>query len=148
MPKLVIFDWKRTLYDPDTKKLIKGAVSLLKLLKAKSIPVVLVGKGKKDMANEVKKLQVGNFLKKIVFVDTEKNVEVYKQFIPLNKKREVFFVGDRVRSELEVGKKLGARTVWLKQGKFANELPQNKFQKPDFTISSLKECLYLFKNFK
>jgi len=122
MPKLVIFDWKRTLYDPDTKKL--------------------------DMANEVKKLQVGNFLKKIVFVDTEKNVEVYKPFIPLNKKREVFFVGDRVRSELEVGKKLGARTVWLKQGKFANELPQNKFQKPDFTISSLKECLYLFKNFK
>jgi len=53
--KTLIFDWKRTLYDPDTKTLIKGALDLLEYLKNKNIPMVLIGKGKEDMNEEVYK---------------------------------------------------------------------------------------------
>lgn len=34
----VIFDWKRTLYDPESKQLIDGAVEILKAIKDKNIP--------------------------------------------------------------------------------------------------------------
>lgn len=37
MIKNVIFDWKRTLYDPDTKKLVDGALDLLEFMVNKSL---------------------------------------------------------------------------------------------------------------
>lgn len=40
MVDIIIFDWKRTLYDPDRKVLIKGAVEILDLMKSKNIPMV------------------------------------------------------------------------------------------------------------
>jgi len=147
MSILVIFDWKRTLYNPDSKKLIKGAKSLLKSLKAKNIPVILVGKGKEEMQDEVARLEIDAFFKKIIFVENDKNVDIYKPLMSIEKSRQIFFVGDRVRSELEIGNRLGAKTIWIKRGKFAEELPQNKFQNPDFIITSLQECLELLKRF-
>ncbi len=35
--------------------------------------------------------------------------------------KKTIFIGDRVRSELEIGNKLGATTIWVKQGIFADE---------------------------
>ena len=54
-------------------------------------------------------------------------------------------IGDRVRSELEIGNKLGATTIWVKQGKFADELSENKDQKSDYEVTSLNGCLKLLK---
>ena len=137
--KNIIFDWKRTLYDPDKKELISGAGTLLKYLKSKNIHLVLIGKGGDDMHEEVSRLEVGKYFDKIIFAEGEKDLQIFTKFIFKDNPKSTVIIGDRVRSELEIGNKLGATTIWVKQGKFADELPETKNQKPDFTVSSLAE---------
>ena len=57
----VVFDWKRTLYDPDSGQLIDGAWELLEFLQEKKIPMILIGKGGEDMNQEVERLGVKFF---------------------------------------------------------------------------------------
>src|SRR3989338_11454342 len=135
----IIFDWKRTLYDPDSKALINGAKDLLVFCQNKNIPMILIGKGKEDMNEEVKKLGVKKYFKEIIFAEGVKDPKVFVKYVSSNPK-ETVFVGDRVRSELEIGNKLGATTIWVRQGKFATEEPENKDQKPDYTVLSLTDC--------
>lgn len=142
MIKLIIFDWKRTLYDPDNKLLIDGALELLKSIKKRDIPIILVGKGGDDMNVEIKRLSVDSYFEKIIFIEGEKDLNIYKPLIS-KKPKNTLFIGDRVRSELEAGNKLGAITVWIKQGKFSNEGPENEQQKPTFTVLKLRQCLKL-----
>lgn len=147
MFKLIIFDWKRTLYDPDNKSLIDGAEELLKSIKKRNIPIILVGKGGDDMNKEIKRLAVDSYFEKIIFVEGEKDLNIYKPLISKNPK-ETLFIGDRARSELDAGNKLGAITVWIKQGKFSDEDPENEQQKPTFTVLKLRQCFRLIsKNF-
>ena len=63
----------------------------------------------------------------------------YRPFMP------AVVIGDRVRSELAVGKSLGATTIWVKQGKFAEEGPENDQQQPDNIVSSLHACATLLR---
>lgn len=51
-----------------------------------------------------------------------------------------------MRSELEIGNKLKVTTIWVKQGKFASEEPENEHQKPDYSVKSLHDCLRVLKN--
>lgn len=140
MIKCVIFDWKRTLYDPDTKNFIDGAVELLEFIKSKNISLVLIGKGGDDMHYEVDRLGVRKYFKEIVFARGEKDPQVFRTYISKDNPETTLIIGDRVRSELEIGKKLGATTIWIKQGKFASEEPDNTDQKPDYIVLSLRKC--------
>lgn len=140
--KTVIFDWKRTLYDPDRKELVKGALNLLSHLKNKNIDLVLIGKGGEDMQEEVDRLKVRSYFKTIVFAQGDKDPKVFADFIS-DDPGQTILIGDRVRSELEIGNNLGATTIWIKQGKFANEEPESEDQKPNYTVISLKECISL-----
>lgn len=146
MINFVVFDWKRTIYDPDTKELVDGALDLLGLIKNKDIQMVLVGKGGDDMHSEVERLDVKRFFRQIIFAEGEKDPQVYKRYLLKESSKETLFIGDRVRSELKIGKSLGATTIWVKQGKFSNEEPKNEGQKPDYTVSSLTECFILLQN--
>lgn len=137
---IIIFDWKRTLYDPDNKELISGVLDLLEYIKSQNIQMVLVGKGGEDMQGEVNRLGVKNYFKHIVFAQGEKDPEVFASHMTQDPKKTVI-IGDRVRSELKIGKSLGAITIWIKQGKFAAEEPENEEQEPDYIVNSLGECL-------
>jgi len=141
--KNVIFDWKRTLYNPDNKVLIDGSLALLKGLKAKNVPIILVGKGSDDMYDEVNRLGVKEYFSHIYFCRGNKDISLYKNFINTKKPQSTIFIGDRVRSELEVGNILGATTIWVKQGKFASEEPENIIQKPNYTVDSLEDLAKL-----
>lgn len=140
---IIIFDWKRTLYDPDNKSLIEGAVNLLEFIKNKNIPMVLAGKGGEDMQQEVSRLGMKKYFKEIIFAEGEKDPEVFQLLITKDDNKKTFFIGDRVRSELEIGNKLGATTIWVKQGKFAREEPITEIQYPNYTVSSLTQCIRL-----
>lgn len=146
MVKNIIFDWKRTLYDPDQKTLIVGAKNLLEFIKSNNISMVLIGKGGEDMQREVDRLKVGKYFRQIVFAEGEKDPQVFIPFISKDDPKRTVFIGDRVRSELEIGKKLGATTIWVKQGKFASEEPLNEDQKPEHTVSNLTDCRLLLQN--
>jgi len=138
---VIIFDWKRTLYDPDAKALIEGAQEILEYFKNKNTPMILVGKGGDDMNAEVERLGVRKYFSDIIFAEGEKDPNVYVPYIPKDDPTKAVFIGDRVRSELEIGNKLGASTIWVRQGKFAMEEPETELQKPTYTVQSLRECL-------
>lgn len=138
--KLYIFDWKQTLYNPGTKSLIDGAVDVLKLLKQNETnSLALIGKGGQNMHNEVKRLGVKDYFSHINFREGPKDVSLYTSLIKKRSLENIVFIGDRVRSELAVGNSLGAITIWVKQGEFATEEPENPIEQPTYTVTSLIE---------
>lgn len=146
MFNVVIFDWKRTLYDPEQKCLIAGVKNLLENFKRNNVPMVLIGKGGDEMNEEVNRLGVGGYFKQIIFAEGAKDLNMFMPYISEDHPKKTLFIGDRVRSELEIGKKLGVTTIWVKQGKFATELPLNPDQQPDYIVPNLNACRALLES--
>lgn len=135
----VIFDWKRTLYNPDDDTLISGSKEILEFFRDRGISLILVGKGGDDMNLEVRRLGVEKYFRSIVFQEGKKEEALFKPHVSQEDPRTTLFIGDRVKSELAMGKSLGATTIWVRHGKFADEVPENEVEKPDYTVSSLAE---------
>lgn len=141
--KTFIFDWKRTLYDPDSQELISGARETLEFLKNKGLSLVLVGMGSREMYEEVERLGVKDYFSHINFLQERKHAALFAAFINQQSPGETVFIGDRVKSELAVGNSLGATTVWIKEGYFAAQEPESPAEQPTYTFNSLQE----FKKF-
>lgn len=134
----IIFDWKRTLYNPEQQCLIEGVEELLLFLKSKGVTCLLIGKGDYEMHDEVERLEINQYFKHIIFDQANKTIELFQKNIP-PEITHLVVVGDRVRSEIEIGNKLGATTIWLCQGKFSDEQPLHEMQKPMYRVYSLGE---------
>jgi FMN phosphatase YigB (HAD superfamily) len=144
MIRTVIFDWKRTLYDPDDKVLIPGSRELLDALRSKGMQMALIGKGDEDMHAEVERLGVKEYFSHISFREGVKDDALFSEHMSKDP-HETLFIGDRIRSELAVGKRLEAQTMWVRQGKFADEAPESEAQQPDHMVFSLSEAAQLLK---
>lgn len=143
--KLVIFDWKWTLYHPPSGELLPGAKELLEHLHAKDFKLVIIGKDQGgDMHDIVEKLGVRKYFHDIEFIATKKTPELFDKYIKTLLPEEVWVVGDRIKGEIGVGKRINAKTVWLKAGKFAHEEPESVDEQPDYTCTSLHDILHLF----
>lgn len=141
----VIFDWKRTLYNPDSKTLIEGTLRLLKYLKQTNINIILIGKGGEEMYQETKRLKIQKYFSKIIFQKGKKNKKIFFPFVSKKNPELTLVIGDRVRSELKIGNQLKTTTIWIKQGKFSKERPLNKNQKPKYIVFSVFELLEFLK---
>lgn len=141
MRKAVIFDFKRTLYDPDSDRLLPGTKSVLGQLKERGYSLFLISHGSfpRDL---IAKFGLDSYFDEILITEN-KSVKDFRKIISDNDVNpEVsFVVGDRIRGEIRIGNGLGLRTVWLKKGRFAQELPIEKIEKPNFLITELKEVL-------
>lgn len=135
----IISDWKQTLYNPEAKQLIDGAQELLDFLKQKNAQIVLIGKGSQDMYDEVARLQVETYFSEILFRDESKSTAQFAPFFT-NDPASTYVIGDRIKGEITVGNELGATTIWVRQGKFANETPETHSEQPTYTVSSLAEA--------
>ena len=60
------------------------------------------------------------------------------------KPSEAFMIGDRLDNDIYPAKKLGMKTVWVKQGMAVYQKPQNETYTADFTVSSLTEIIDIF----
>ncbi len=143
----IIFDWKQTLYDPESGELITGAQDVLRYLKQRNATLYLVGKGADDMHAAVVRLKVKPYFKDILFVGTEKHPDHYRPFINPSAPSKTLIIGDKLNSEIEVGNIMGAITIQVRQGKFANDVPKNNNQRPDMIVSSLPELLPILDSY-
>lgn len=147
MSKGVIFDFNRTLFDPDMDDLVEGCIELLESLYRSGYRLVLIStKTRVDREDQITNLGLTKYFVQVYVIDTDKNERVFQDALTdlgLSP-GEVFVVGDRVEGEIAVGNRLGLTTVWFKNGKFASRLPQTSEESPDFTVSSLKEVGELF----
>lgn len=143
----IIFDWKQTLYDPDSGRLIAGTEDVLRYLQGRNVTVYLIGKGADDMYDEVVRLKVKPYFEDILFVSTEKRPHHFKKFVHKSIPAKTLIVGDKLNSEIEVGNLLGATTIQVRQGKFASDLPENQAQNPDIIVNSLPELLSILNGY-
>ena len=141
MLKGIIFDFNRTLYDPEAGKLFPGVKELLKDLGGKGIKRGLISFGSLEKEQLIKSLGLPPFLDWYTVV-LEKNPAHFQMFCKkFNiKPEEVAVVGDRMVEEITVGKRLGMKTMWLKRGAYANEITNIS---PDFIIDSLAEIPFV-----
>ncbi len=75
--RTIIFDWKWTLYDPENRTLVPGALDLLTFLRKKHRKLVLIGKGGKDMHDEVMRLNVNKYFTKVLFQEGGKGLSLF-----------------------------------------------------------------------
>ena len=58
---------------------------------------------------------------------------------------EAVMIGDRLDNDIYPAKKLGMKTIWIKQGMASYQNPQNEVSTADFTVNSLSEIIDIFK---
>ena len=140
----IIFDYNRTLYDPETKSFYPGAVALVSALALKH-ELYLISRREPERANYLEQSGLKELFTDIAFVE-EKTVALFQRFAGGDKNTVV--IGDRVTEEITIGNRLGLRTVWLKQGKFAAELPGNATEMPTETINCLADISALISQYE
>ena len=131
--KTAILDFNRTLFDPDNNTLLSGAFESIKELKGRGFQLILVAKNEPDRAMTIEQFGLRSYFDEIYMVN-QKTLDLFKE---LEKKHgfmpnECIIIGDRARSEIALGRKRGYIAIWLKHGKFQNELPPSLDLQPNF----------------
>jgi|SRR3989344_1017156 len=148
--KAVIFDYNRTLVEgEDTpSKLFPEVLNILQTLKERNIKMAVVSAGgdspekRYQEFEQLKLREHGISVFKVVSKGESKDLQ------PMLDEFKVtgdmcLVVGDRIKKEIIEGNKVGATTVWFKNGKFAEEGPETPEEEPDYTIKSLTELIPL-----
>lgn len=141
----VIFDFNRTIYDPKTEKLMEGAVRLIHHLQKRKVKLALLTRTTDDKRRQlIKSLGLDSLFDEIVLTEEKKQEH---HFFSLTKKMDVaaercVVLGDRVKSEIVIGNKLGMKTIWLRRGKFKKEIPEIPEEQPTYTINNLHEAYH------
>ena len=144
--KIIIWDFNRTIYNPDTQTLIEHAGEVIQYAQQQKYKNIIFSKnnaGTLPVQQLLATFQLDSFFNDFV-ENTEKSIST---LIPILKKYHVnkklsFFISDRAQSDIPIGNALGLQTVWFRNGKFANEEPREKSEFPHYTITNFLE----FKN--
>lgn len=140
--KAVIFDFNRTLYDPDLQQLFPATLPLLEYCKQRGLRMALLTKAGEGNARQmlIDELGISPFFDRIEIV-SQKEEGLFKKLlvdwgIPAS---QCWVVSDRLRTDLRIAKRLGCRTIWVRQGKFAAEGPEGPTDEPEVTVTNLEE---------
>lgn len=142
--KAIIFDFNRTIYDPEINKVDNNAEMLLHKLREREFILFLISRGGKERKNFINNLDIKKNFKEII-VSNEKSEADFIKIIKNNKinPKLSFVIGDQVKREITFGNKLGFKTIWLKKGKFSNIKPQKKVEQPNNIVKKLDDILKL-----
>ena len=148
MTKLIVFDWGRTLFDNDANALFPDTKELLAHLAMKyTLTIVSISKPEHIEHRErvINEHSLRPVFASIMFVGSnEKDAAYAKTLQQLGvAPQETVIVDDRVVRGIAWGNRNGGTTIWLKKGKFGNELPNEKTGTPTHTIHELKELYKL-----
>lgn len=142
--KGIIFDFNRTLFNPEKNELEIGAEKLLHSLYKKNIVLTLISSTLSvDREKLIYSLTISKLFKKIIVTSEKKNEKHFSELISIINadNNNIYVVGDRIKSEIQIGNKLNLQTIWLKKGKFSTILPEKENEKPIYTIKNLSEIL-------
>lgn len=134
---IIIFDFNRTLFNPDEESLFDGALEILDYLSNKSFTLILLGKGDQKRRNKIKALHIEQYFSEIHIVEEKSLSQLEK--IANQSGSVVYSIGDRIKKEIKLGNQFGFITIWFKNGKFSEEVPESKEEEPNHTISTLLE---------
>lgn len=97
------------------------------------------GKSRKEL---IENLDIGKYFSRVIVAKEKSKKDFQRLAAPMAINRKLsFVVGDRVRKEISIGNSLGLQTIWFKSGKFADEKPRKKVERPTYIVSSLRDVL-------
>ncbi len=134
---IIILDFNRTIYDPDTKDLVPGALALLQYLKGKQAEVHLISRKEEGREDLLQTFGIASYFNSVTFTeDKEPAMEKLIKAHPV----PVYVVGDHLHNEVRLGNRYGARTIWLRRGRFKDLEPETHEDVPWQTIAELTEA--------
>lgn len=147
--KAVIFDWARTLKNPDSNAEFPEAEKILSYCKSKGYRLGLASFVSKinspdttsaDRQNEIDASLLRKYFEIALATDIDKDI-IFEQIVKFFNlpHDQIVIVDDRVIRGVRFGNQNGIKTIWLQNGKFANELPNEETGQPTYTIKSLAE---------
>ncbi len=145
--KWIFFDWGRTLHDPDTKHLFPETLDIISHCKSKNYKLGIIslakhqsGQTKEERTQTIQSFNLKPYFDFIEVTDQSKE-DLYKELIAKFKikAKDLTVVDDRTIRGIAWGNKFGAKTIWLKRGKFSEELPNEGTGNPTHTIKNLLE---------
>lgn len=138
--RTIIFDFFRTLFNPETQRLIPEAKTVLRNLRKRGFKLILISRQETGRTRTIKSTGLAPFFERIL-VTKKKSAALLRRALHAQRAnlRCSFVVGDRAREEIALGNKIGCTTIWVKQGKFANERPRTKQEEPTITVRKLKQ---------
>ena len=147
----IVFDFGRTLFNPDTGTLFPHTTETLEKLKEKGIKMGLLSVANTEdtiqRLNELEDLGLSSFFQSIEIVPRNTKgkdfTNVLKELGVRGDLSKCMVVGDNLKREIESGNKIGAYTVWTKQNLSADWKPQNERQIPRATVVDIKEIITL-----
>ncbi len=146
MIKAIIFDWGRTIYDKENEKLFSETKEVLKYCSKKYILAIVSLAIDGDIEGRFKKMDeydIRQYFKFALFHISDKDSLFRNAVGNLNfPPSEILVVDDRMK-RIGWPIKNGCKTIWIKKGKFENELPDEITGKPTFVVKSLVEILKL-----
>lgn len=146
MIKAVIFDWGRTIYDKENEALFPETIKVLEYF-SKKYPLAIVSLAiDGDIEGrfaKIDKYDLKKYFKFILFHISDKDSLFKKAFKDFNLAPNEILVVDDYMKRLAFPIKSGCITVWIKKGKFADQLPNKEIGEPTYTINNLSEILDL-----
>ncbi len=141
MRKVIVFDFNRTIYDPDRRQLLPQVEHVFKNLTERCYELHLISTANASRAQLIKELGISQYFRAVSITDDKA-----REFLRLSADKEIefdasFVVGDRVRGEISHGNRAGMQSIWLKAGKFSEELPEAPHEQPRHTVGRLIEIL-------
>lgn len=139
----IIFDWGRTIHDPERDVLFEGVTELIPEF-AKKYKLALVSLAKSDTPEtrrvRIAESGIAQFFEHILVGEHDKN-EMYEKLLDNLgiEPSKIALVDDRTIRGIAWGNRNGATTIWFRNGKFAGELPDKNTGTPTHIITSFKE---------
>lgn len=143
--KAVILDYGRTLHDQERDEFFEDALETIDYLKDKYKLAIVSITWPQTMAkrrHQIADAGLEKFIDPIKLVrDGAEKDAAFKQIIGQWKLKpeNIAIVDDRVIRGIKWGNQKGCLTIWLKKGKFADELPDQKTGEPNFIIKELSD---------
>ena len=139
MKGLIILDFNRTLFNPETNSLFFGVIEFLSSY-SKSYSLALIGKGDERRANLIEELDIKKYFKYFSLIEEKSEEDFLKCLMEMKvDKKDTWSIGDRVKKEIMISNKIGIKTIWFRNGKFASETATQEIEKPNFTVGSFEE---------
>jgi FMN phosphatase YigB (HAD superfamily) len=146
MLKALIFDWGRTLYDNEQDALFPEASGTVTAL-ARHYTLAIVSLVSGDYAarrdqrlTALHQSGLEQHFAAVEFVAEDKDAAYERVLAVLGTRpEEVAIVDDRAVRGIGWGNRRGATTIWLRRGRFADELPDDDTGPPTHTITNIAE---------
>jgi len=141
---IAIFDFNRTLYDPNTDKLLPDVVYVLNTLRKRGVSLHLLSRDNQDRLDLLERHGIHNLFDAINFVE-DKSPEAFAKIIRDAgvTAKDTYAIGDYLHKDVRFANQCGAHTIWLQRGNFAGQKPEIPDDLPEHTITEIIEVLNL-----